>query len=70
MLDSARRKSPVLTLARWLFGRGLAANVTHGVGHGFTGAVVAAWPAVALAGYCTGVVRASRDAGSLQCIET
>jgi len=53
-LDSARRKTPVPALARWLLGLGiaatLAANVTHGLGHGLTGAAVAAWPAVALVG--------------------
>src|SRR5215471_7633145 len=54
MLDSARRKMPVPALARWLLGLGiaatLAANVAHGLGHGLTGAAVAAWPAVALVG--------------------
>jgi Protein of unknown function (DUF2637) len=54
MLDSARRKVPVPPLARWLLGLGiaatLAANVAHGLGHGPSGAVVAAWPAVALVG--------------------
>ena len=54
MLDSARRKVPVAPFARWLLGLGiaatLAANVTHGLGHGLTGAAVAAWPAVALVG--------------------
>jgi hypothetical protein len=54
MLDSARRKTQVPVLARWLLGLGiaatLAANVTHGLGHGLTGAAVAAWPAVALVG--------------------
>jgi hypothetical protein len=54
MLDSARRRVPVPTLARWLLGLGiaatLAANVAHGLGHGPVGAVVAAWPAVALVG--------------------
>ena len=51
-LDSARRKTLVPALARWLLGLGiaatLAANVAHGLGHGPVGAVVAAWPAVAL----------------------
>lgn len=28
----------------------LTANVAHGLGHGLTGAAVAAWPAVALGG--------------------
>ena len=36
MLDSARRRTPVSALARWLLGHGiaatLAANVTHGLG--------------------------------------
>ena len=54
MLDSARRKVPVPPLARWLLCLGiaatLAANVAHGLGHGPPGAVVAAWPAVALVG--------------------
>ena len=50
MLDSARRKVPVPPQARWLLGLGiaatLAANVAHGLGHGPSGAVVAAWPAL------------------------
>src|ERR1700728_4335626 len=54
MLDSARRKTPVPALARWLLSLGiaatLAANVAHGIGHGLIGAAVAAWPAVALIG--------------------
>jgi hypothetical protein len=54
MLDSARRKTPVPALARWLLGlriaATLAANVAHGLGHGPIGAAVAAWPAVALVG--------------------
>jgi hypothetical protein len=44
----------VPALARWLLGLGiiatLAANVVHGLGHGIIGAMVAAWPAVALVG--------------------
>jgi hypothetical protein len=54
MLDSARRGVRVPTLVRWLLGLGiaatLAANVAHGLGHGPVGAVVGAWPAVALVG--------------------
>ena len=54
LLDSARRGVRVAALARWLLGLGiaatLAANVAHGLGHGPVGAVVAAWPAVALVG--------------------
>ena len=41
-------------LARWLLALGivaaLAANVAHGLGQGAVGAVVRAWPAVALVG--------------------
>jgi uncharacterized protein DUF2637 len=41
MLDSARQKTPVPALARWLLGLGIAAtlsaNVAHGLGHGLTG---------------------------------
>ena len=66
MLDSARCKTPVPALARLLLGLGvavtLAANVAHGLGHGPVGAVVAAWPAVALAGsyeLLTMVIRSS-----------
>jgi len=54
MLDSARRRTPVPVLARWLLGLGiaatLAANVAHGWGHGPASAVVAAWSAIALVG--------------------
>ena len=53
-MDSARSKTPVPMLARCLLGLGiaaaLAANVAHGLGHGLTGAAVAAWPALALVG--------------------
>lgn len=54
MLQSARRHVRVPALALWLLALGivatLAANVMHGLGHGPVGAVVAAWPAVALVG--------------------
>jgi hypothetical protein len=50
----ARRKVQVPALARWLLRLGitatLAANIAHSLGHGLTGAAVAAWPAVALVG--------------------
>ncbi|MEV4245209.1 DUF2637 domain-containing protein [Streptosporangium canum] len=52
LLDAARRGLPVPALARWTLGLGilatLAANVAHGWAHGVVGAIVAAWPAVAL----------------------
>jgi hypothetical protein len=54
MLDAARRGARVPALTRWLLGLGivatLAANIAHGLGHGVLGAVVGAWPAVALVG--------------------
>lgn len=54
MLTAARARVPVPPLARILLGLGivatLAANVMHGAGSGPVGAVVAAWPAVALVG--------------------
>jgi hypothetical protein len=54
MLAVARRATAVPALARWLLELGvtatLAANVTHGLGHGPVGAAVAAWRAVALVG--------------------
>src|SRR5215467_15700202 len=43
-----------LPLARWCLGAGIVAttgaNLAHGLGHGPIGALVSAWPAVALAG--------------------
>jgi len=54
MLDATRRGAKVPALARCLLGLGivatLAANVSHGLGHGVIGAAVAAWPALALVG--------------------
>src|SRR5258708_10557082 len=54
LLDAARRKVPAPPLARWLLAAGigatLAANVAAGAAYGLLGAVVAAWPALALVG--------------------
>lgn len=54
MLYSARHGLPVPRLARWMLALGilasLAVNVAQGWSHGLVGAVVAAWPAVALVG--------------------
>lgn len=54
MLTAARARVSVPPLARLLLGLGivatLAANVMHGLDHGPIGALVAAWPAVALVG--------------------
>jgi hypothetical protein len=54
LLDAARRRASAPRLARWLLGCGigatLAANVAAGLHFGPVGAVVAAWPALALVG--------------------
>ena len=54
MLHAARHRTRVPVLARWLLGFGiaatLAANAAHGLEDGLVGAIVAAWPALALVG--------------------
>jgi hypothetical protein len=54
ILDASRRATPVPPLARWCLGAGIAAtigaNLAHGLSHGPIGALVSAWPALALAG--------------------
>jgi hypothetical protein len=54
ILDASRRHHPVPPLARWCLGAGIAAtigaNLAHGLGHDPIGALVSAWPALALAG--------------------
>lgn len=54
ILDASRRNQPVPSLARWCLGAGIVAttgaNLAHGAGHGPIGALVSAWPALALAG--------------------
>ena len=54
LLRCARHRVAVPALARWLLGLGIAAtlasNIAHGLGRGPVGAIVAAWPAVALVG--------------------
>src|SRR3984885_12197043 len=54
ILDANRRNQPAPPLARWCLGAGIAAtigaNLAHGLGHGPIGALVSAWPALALAG--------------------
>lgn len=54
LLDAARRKVPAPPLARWLLAAGigatLAANIAAGAAYGLLGAMVAAWPALALVG--------------------
>lgn len=54
ILDANRRNRPVPPLAHWCLGAGIlatiGANLAHGLGHGPIGALVSAWPALALAG--------------------
>jgi Protein of unknown function (DUF2637) len=54
ILDASRCHHRVPPLARWYLGAGIAvtigANLAHGLGHGPIGALVSAWPALALAG--------------------
>jgi hypothetical protein len=52
ILDANRHHRPVPSLARWCLGAGIlatiGANLAHGLGHGPIGALVSAWPALAL----------------------
>jgi hypothetical protein len=54
ILDANRRGRRVPPLAGWSLGVGsvatVGANLAHGVGHGPIGALVSAWPALALVG--------------------
>ena len=54
VLDASRRNRPVPRLAAWSLGAGIVAtvgaNLAHGIGHGPVGALVSAWPALALVG--------------------
>jgi hypothetical protein len=54
VLDASRRNQPVPRLAAWSLGAAIVAtvgaNLAHGIGHGPLGALVGAWPALALVG--------------------
>jgi hypothetical protein len=54
ILDASRRDRPVPALAGWSLAAGICAtvgaNVAHGAAHGPIGALVSAWPALALVG--------------------
>ncbi len=54
VLDASRRGQRVPRLAAWSLGVGivatLGANLAHGIGHGPVGALISAWPALALVG--------------------
>ena len=54
VLDASRRNHPVPPLAKWSLAVGIVAtigaNLVHGMNHGPIGALVSAWPALALVG--------------------
>ncbi|MFV2179783.1 DUF2637 domain-containing protein [Actinomadura sp. LOL_016] len=54
ILDASRRQRPIPALAKWSLATGIVAtvgaNVAHGAAHGPIGALVSAWPALALVG--------------------
>lgn len=54
VLDASRRHHPVPLLAKWSLAVGIVAtigaNLAHGLNHGPIGALVSAWPALALVG--------------------
>jgi Protein of unknown function (DUF2637) len=54
ILDANRRGRRVPALAHWCLAAGIVAtvcaNLAHGLGHGAIGALISAWPALALAG--------------------
>jgi hypothetical protein len=68
ILNASRRNQRVPRLAAWSLGVGIVAtvcaNVAHGLGHGPIGALVSAWPALALVGsyeLLMVVIRADHD---------
>lgn len=54
VLDASRRHHPAPPLAKWSLAVGIAAtigaNLAHGLNHGPIGALVSAWPGLALVG--------------------
>jgi hypothetical protein len=73
ILDATRRRQRVPRLAAWSLGVAIAAtigaNLAHGLGHGPVGALVSAWPALALVGsyeLLMMLIRASHDTSENQ----
>ena len=70
VLYAARHRVPAPCLAHWLLGLGIAAtltaNMAQGWSHGPVGAVVAAWPAVSLAGSYELLVWLIRTSGAIE----
>jgi uncharacterized protein DUF2637 len=68
ILDASRRTQPVPMLAKWSLGVGIAAtigaNLAHGMSHGPIGALVSAWPALALVGAFELLMTLTRKAAS------
>ncbi|MEU5990786.1 DUF2637 domain-containing protein [Spirillospora sp. NPDC047418] len=68
ILDASRQKQPAPPLAKWSLAVGIVAtvgaNVAHGASHGPIGAVVSAWPALALVGSFELLMTLTRAAAS------
>jgi hypothetical protein len=68
ILDANRRALSVPALAKWSLGMGITAtigaNVAHGLTHGPIGALVGAWPALALVGSFELLMTLTRNAAS------
>ncbi|GAA4096609.1 DUF2637 domain-containing protein [Actinomadura miaoliensis] len=68
ILDASRRKQPAPPLAKWSLAVGIVAtvgaNVAHGASHGPIGAIVSAWPALALVGSFELLMTLTRNAAS------
>ncbi|GAA3950124.1 hypothetical protein GCM10023085_35900 [Actinomadura viridis] len=68
ILDASRRKQPAPALAKWSLTVGIVAtvgaNVAHGLNHGLIGALVSAWPALALVGSFELLMMLTRNATS------
>jgi uncharacterized protein DUF2637 len=74
ILDASRRSQPAPVLAKWSLGVGIAAtigaNLAHGMSHGPIGAIVSAWPALALVGAFELLMTLTRKAASPAPAET
>ncbi|MEU4821839.1 DUF2637 domain-containing protein [Actinomadura sp. NPDC023710] len=68
ILDASRRKHPAPPLAKWSLAVGIVAtvgaNVAHGATNGPIGAIVSAWPALALVGSFELLMTLTRNAVS------
>jgi Protein of unknown function (DUF2637) len=77
ILDATRHHQHVPRLAAWSLGVAIAAtigaNLAHGLGHGPVGALVSAWPALALVGsyeLLMMLIRADHDTSERQDLST